>query len=45
LRVGLFEFLQLAQQGIVFPVGDLGLRFFVVELVVMGDLSPEIIDA
>ena len=36
-----FQIDQLAEQGVVFPVGDLGLCFFVVELVVMGDLSPE----
>jgi hypothetical protein len=42
VRMSRLQIDQLAEQGVVFPVGDLGLRFFVVELVVMGDLSPEI---
>ena len=41
VRMSRFQIDQLAEQGVVFPVGDLGLCFSVVELVVMGDLSPE----
>ena len=41
VRMSRFQIGQLAEQGVVFPVGDLGLCFSVVELVVTGDLSPE----
>jgi hypothetical protein len=36
-----FQIDQLAEQSVVFPVGDLGLCFSVVKFVVTGDLAPE----